>query len=161
MAASSTSSSRMPMRECRRAIFGAFSLLALFNAIPLSPDGFDDARLLRVVLDLGAQFADMHHDGIGADGKIRLAPDAFIEVLRGEDLAAVFHHQAQKAVFQFRQRQFPAVFPDLVEATAHAQAVRGEDVRLGGLLLAAVDMVAAQKGFTRESSSALEKGLAR
>ena len=101
----------------------------------------------------------MHHYGVGADGKIRLAPDAFIEVFRGEDLAAVLHHQAQQAVFQFRQRKFAAILEDLVEALVHAQAVCTEAACVHGFLLAAVDVVAPQKRLDAREQFGVGEGL--
>ena len=71
----------------------------------------------------------------------------------------MLHHQAQKAVFQFRERQFAAVLEDLVEAPVHAQAVGAEAAGVRRFLLAAVDVVAPQKRLDAREQFGVGEGL--
>ena len=63
----------------------------LITAVPLSPYGLNKRRILRVLLDLKPEIADVDHDRVVGSVVIRFIPHGFIEMLGGEDLPAVLH----------------------------------------------------------------------
>ena len=69
--------------------------------------------VLRIVTQLAADIADMHHHEVVGRIIIRLVPDTFIDILCGKDFARMRGHQIQDAVLEICQRHFFPILQDI------------------------------------------------
>ena len=89
------------------------SLNRLITAVPLSPDGLDQRRILWILFNLKAQITNVYHDRVVSSTIVRFVPHRLVEALCGEDLAAVFHQEEKHSIFRIRQYKRTAVGDNL------------------------------------------------
>ena len=95
-----------------------------------APDGLQELRAGRVVLELFADAADVDGDGDVVAHRLE-NPDHLIQILPAEHLPRVAHEKQQKLVFPVLERELHAVFEDLPRVELCRERAHGECGRLG------------------------------
>lgn len=109
------------------------------HAISLTPHGADGTAAYLL-----ADVADVDHDGVLTAVKVRLLPDALVEVLRREDFVGIGGQQQDDAILQLRQRYLPTLLPHGAGGGIHLQpAAPQPPLQTGGP--GAVDAIAPQE----------------
>ena len=109
------------------------------HAISLTPHGADGTAAYLL-----ADVADVDHDGVLTAVKVRLLPDALVEVLHREDFVGIGGQQQDDAILQLRQRYLPTLLPHGTGGGIHLQTAAPQPpLQTGGP--GAVDAIAPQE----------------
>ena len=117
---------------------------------------------MGVVLNFGAQLADVHHHRAVGNGEVGLVPNALVNGLGGENPLGPLHQQPQDLILNLGQIPLLSPHPHLVVVQGDGDALGREHVVLVGgarLALALVDAVAPQQGLHPGDELGVGEGL--